>query len=125
MEAFGLTTNMSASGQVRTSAAAKRRRNCSASRARPFFRSIPTARRVKLATIGRLLIRAAGCPKQPLFLFAGGEARLPGRGFLAGRRGNDLDLLLFGLLGFPVAPPLAFGHVGLLRFFEMIEFIRQ
>jgi hypothetical protein len=45
-----------------------------------------------------------------LFLFAGADCRLPCSGFLTWSRSNCLDLLLFGLLGFPVASLLAFGH---------------
>ena len=45
-----------------------------------------------------------------LFLFAGADCRLPCGGLLAWSRSNCLDLLLFGLLGFPIAPLLAFGH---------------
>ena len=45
-------------------------------------------------------------------LFLGGR----GEGWLQGtrRRGNCLDLFLFGLLGFPIASLLAFCHVDLL-----------
>src|SRR5579864_6602782 len=46
----------------------------------------------------------------PLFLLAGADVRLPSRGLLARRRGNGLDLLFLGFLGFPIALLLAFGH---------------
>ena len=46
-----------------------------------------------------------------LFLFAGADCRLPCGGLLTWSGSNCLDLLLFGLLGFPIAPLLAFGHV--------------
>ena len=46
-----------------------------------------------------------------LFLFAGADCRLPGGGLLTWSGSNCLDFLLFGLLGFPIAPLLAFGHV--------------
>lgn len=49
-----------------------------------------------------------------LFLFAGSEGRLPCRALLAWRGGNDLGLLFLGLLRFPIASLLAFGHVDLL-----------
>ena len=42
--------------------------------------------------------------------FAGADCRLPCGGLLTWSRSNCLDLLLFGLLGFPIAPLLAFGH---------------
>ena len=45
-----------------------------------------------------------------LFLFAGADCRLPCGGLLTWSRSNCLDLLLFGLLGFPVASLLALGH---------------
>src|SRR6266852_2282353 len=48
-----------------------------------------------------------------LFLLAGTDVRLPSRGLLAWRRGNGLDLLFLGFLGFPIALLLAFGHGGL------------
>jgi hypothetical protein len=53
-----------------------------------------------------------------LFFLPGSEARLPPCGLLAWRRGNCLDLLLLGLLGFPIASLLAFGHVALPEFFD-------
>src|SRR6266566_6223250 len=51
-----------------------------------------------------------------LFLLAGSEGRLPSSGLLTRRRGNDLDLLFFGFLDFPIAFLLTFGHFGLLGF---------
>src|SRR5258705_949215 len=42
--------------------------------------------------------------------FAISEGRLPSRARLALRCGDDLDLLLFGFLGLPIASLLAFGH---------------
>ncbi len=58
------------------------------------------------------------CLRQPrqLFLLARTEARLPSCGLLARRRGNRLDLLLFGFLGFPVTLLLALGHADLPEF---------
>src|SRR5207302_11126685 len=48
-----------------------------------------------------------------LFLLVGRQGRLPSRALLARRGGNDLYLLLLGLLGFPVASLLTFGHLDL------------
>lgn len=48
-----------------------------------------------------------------LFLLAGTQGRLPACTLLAWRRGDHLDLLLLGFLGFPIASLLAFGHVNL------------
>ena len=45
-----------------------------------------------------------------LFLFAGADCRLPCGDLLTWSGSNCLDFLLFGLLGFPIAPLLAFGH---------------
>ena len=55
-----------------------------------------------------------------LFLFARCEARLPGGGLLARRRGDCLDFLLLGFLGLPIASLLAFGHVDLPEFFHTL-----
>src|SRR6478672_1690411 len=52
-----------------------------------------------------------GCPS--LFLFAGTQGRLPACALLAWRRGNHLDLLFLGFLGFPIASLLTLGHVDL------------
>jgi hypothetical protein len=49
----------------------------------------------------------------PLFLFVGTQRRLPASGLLARRRGNHLDLLFLGFLGFPIASLLALGHIDL------------
>jgi len=46
-----------------------------------------------------------------LFLLAGILGRLPSAGLLARCGGNCLDLLFLGLLLFPIASLLAFGHV--------------
>lgn len=46
------------------------------------------------------------------------KARLPRGALLARRRGNCLDLLFLGFLGFPIAFLLAFGHVALPEFFD-------
>ena len=50
-----------------------------------------------------------------LFLLAGTQGRLPAcaRALLARRRGNHLDLVLLGFLGFPIASLLTLGHVNL------------
>ena len=53
-----------------------------------------------------------------LFPFVVREGRLPSRTLLAWCCGNDLDLLLFGFLGLPIASLLAFGHVDLPGFEE-------
>jgi hypothetical protein len=53
-----------------------------------------------------------------LFPFVVREGRLPSRSLLAWCCGNDLDLLLFGFLGLPIASLLAFGHVDLPGFEE-------
>src|ERR1700730_2955708 len=58
---------------------------------------------------------ASGAEISPaLLLFAGTDVRLPSRCLLAWRRGNGLDFLLLGLLGFPIALLLTFGHADLL-----------
>ena len=51
--------------------------------------------------------------RRTLFLLAGPQGRLPARTLLAWRRGNDLDLLFLGFLGFPIASLLTLRHVDL------------
>src|SRR3954462_15485221 len=48
-----------------------------------------------------------------LLLFVGTQGRLPARPLLAWRRGNHLDLLFLGFLGFPIASLLTLGHADL------------
>jgi hypothetical protein len=61
-----------------------------------------------------------------LFLLGGREVRLPCRVLPAGRRGDDLGLLFFWLLGFAITPLLAFGHLGLLGLhFALVKFVGQ
>jgi hypothetical protein len=56
---------------------------------------------------------ASGTRRQGLFLFAGVDVRLPRSGLLTRSRRIRLDLLFLRLLGFPIAPLLAAGHVDL------------
>ena len=46
-----------------------------------------------------------------LFPFSGADCRLPSSGLLTWSRSDGLDLLFFGLFGFPIASLLAFSHV--------------
>ena len=53
--------------------------------------------------------------RRQLFLFTRSKGRLRCCGLLAWRGGNDLDLLLFWLLGLAIASLLTLSHVGLLE----------
>src|ERR1700722_3049558 len=69
-------------------------------------------RRTERVECVRLLVRDRRYPAS-LLLLPGSEVRLPRHGLLAWRRGNCLDLGLFGLLDFPITSLLAFGHFAL------------
>jgi hypothetical protein len=84
------------------------------------FARMGIQRRWRAWLTGAVISRCRRAPPAPeqrdrpsLFLFAGTQGRLPACALLAWRRGNYLDLLLLGLLGFSIASLLTLGHIDL------------